>query len=535
MAKFALHLTNGAALSCLMFPGAVLAADQVVDPKSPAPECKADIHWDANSKGWPGYYADDADGRHCVAFTPTPRFAPAGYRGDFYVDEFTDAKVRAAWAACVKQGPACSDPVRALAKVLIGSPPFAATGTVNPFGKIDPNGNVNLADIRRPKFFGQAPYGEEIANLDGRTWIVEVEVPSERYEHETLGVPASKTWKLRGWYIEGKGVEDGQGKVVRPLVVLVGGRSIETTAIQNPNDAHVWVYNAETGNYDAGTFPGSTEKWGLAHWREYLRKLNDAGFDVMTVDKRGHGISGGLDNANTVEQGRDVFRAIDALESGKGLRIAGPDGVTLSGDAAAGKLLAGQKAKDVPMLIGGASQGSLATANAMYLNFVCDRAFEEENETCRAPLGYNVKAEIALAQFVHAAGYTPFVLSEGLMRSEYHLPFVTTGEILGSVSKWPALFLGRGVWDKYGGLEGSLNAYGREPGLKEIAVVRGPHSENEFGPENVAHMQDRVVVFAKAVIHGESEPPGAAKFSDLKGLVLSAPAVWEDSMTPNKN
>jgi hypothetical protein len=266
-----------------------------------------------------------------------------------------------------------------------------------------------------------------------------------------------------------------------------------------------------------------------------LRKLNDAGFDVLTLDKLGHGISGGLDNSNTVEQARDVFRAVDAFQSGKGLRIAGPDGVVLTGDAAAGKLLAGQKAKDVPMLIGGASQGSLATANAMYLNFACDRAFEEANETCGMPLGYNIKAEIALAEFVHGAGYTPFVRVDGLMRSEYHVSFVTSGEILGSVSKWPALFLGRGLWDQYSGLEGAIDAYNREPGLKEIAVVRGPHSENEFGPENVASMQNRVVIFAKAVIHGDSEAPGAAKFSNLKELVLSAPAVWEDSMKPTKD
>ena len=98
-----------------------------------------------------------------------------------------------------------------------------------------------------------------------------------------------------------------------------------------------------------------------------------------------------------------------------------------------------------------------------------------------------------------------------------------------------ALFLGRGLWDQYGGLEGAIDAYGREPGLREIAVVRGPHSENEFGLENVARVQDRVVAFAKAVIHGDSEAPGAAKFSNLKELVLSAPAVWEDSMKPTKN
>lgn len=530
MMTFAVRLMGGAGFACLAWTGAALA-DEPVSAKSPRPECTADIHYDQNAKAWPGYYAEDADGRHCIPFTATPKLAPANYKGDFYVDEFTDAKVRAAWDDCLKQGADCADPVRERLKTFIRKP-FAATGTVNPEGKIDPDGEVNLNDIRRPKFFGEPPYSERIAEVDGRTWVVEVEVPSERYEHEALNVDPSKTWKVRGWYIEGKGVADGTGKVVRPLVVMVGGRSIETTAIHNPKDDKVWIFNSEKGTYDTAKFPGSTEIWGMLQWREYLRKLNEAGFDVLTLDKRAHGISGGLDTSNTVEEARDIFRAVDAFETGKGLRIAGPDGTVLTGEAAAGKLLAGQKAREVPLLIGGASQGSMVTGHAMYLNFVCDRAFEEANEACGAPLGYNVKAGIAVAEFVHAVGYTPRVLIEGALRSEYHVPYVPSGEILGSIPKWPAVFLGRGLWDMAGGLEGALDVYNRATGLKEIAVVRGPHAEGAAGPENVAHLQDRIVAFSKAVIHGDSEVPGAARFSNLRDLVLSAPPVWEESMKP---
>lgn len=530
MMTFAVRLMGGAGLACLALTGVALA-DEAVSIKSPKPECAADVHYDQNAKGWPGYYADDADGRHCVPFTATPKLAPASYRGDFYVDAFTDAKVREAWADCVKQGPDCADPIRERLKTFIRKP-FAATGTVNPWGKIEPDGDVNLADIRRPKFFGEAPYSEKIAEVDSRTWVVEVEVPSERYEHDALNVAPSKTWKVRGWYIEGKGVEDGQGKVVRPLVVMVGGRSIETTAIHALKDVKPWIYDAEKGAYVSAKYPESTEIWGMIQWREYLRKLNEAGFDVLTLDKRAHGISGGLDTSNTVEQARDIFRAVDAFETGKGLRIAGPDGTVLTGDTAAGKLLAGQKAREVPLLIGGASQGSMVAGHAMFLNFVCNRAFEEANEACGAPLGYNVKAGIAVAEFVHAVGYTPRVLIEGALRSEYHVPYVPSGEILGSIPKWPAVFLGRGLWDMAGGLEGALDVYNRATGLKEIAVVRGPHAEGASGPENVAHLQDRIVAFSKAVIHGDSEVPGAARFSNLKDLVLSAPPVWEESMQP---
>ena len=534
MMTFAIRLMGGAGLACLALTGAALA-DGAVNARSPAPECTADVHYDQNAKAWPGYYADDPDGRHCVPFTATHRLVPKGYKGDYYVDEFTDAKVRAAWADCVRQGPACADPVREQARTFVRPKPFAMTGTVSPEGKIDPNGEVDLSDIRRPRFFGAAPYGEKIAELDGRTWTVEVQVPSERYEREALNVEASRTWKLRGWYIEGKGVADGEGKIVRPLMVFVGGRSQEMTAIRNPKDARTWVFNAEKGTYDTAKFPGSTEVWGAMPYRESLRKLNEAGFDVLSLDKRAHGISGGLDTSNTVEQARDIFRAVDAFETGKGLRIAGPDGSVLAGDAAAGRLLGGRKARQVPLLIAGSSQGSMVTGHAMYLNFVCDRSFEEANEACGAPLGYNVKAGLALAEFVHGVGYTPRVLVEGALRSEYHVAYVPSGEILGSVPKWPAVFLGRGLRDLAGGLEGALDVYDRATGLKEIAVVRGPHSDNAGGPDNVAHLQDRVVAFSRAVIHGDSEVPGAAKVSDLRDLVLSAPPVWEESMRPGRS
>lgn len=533
MLNHAGRLTGGAGFICLALTGAALA-EGLVSASSPKPECTADIHYDQNEKAWPGYYADDQDGRHCVPFTATPRLAPEGYKGDFYVDEFTDAKLRAAWAECLKQGPDCADAVERRVKAFLRKP-FAATGTVNPWGKIDPDSEVDLNAIRRPKFFGEPPYSEKIAGADSRTFVVEVEVPSERHEHEVLKIAPSKTWKVRGWYIEGRGVEDGAGHVVHPLVVMVGGRSIETTAIHNPDDVMPWTYDAENGSYDSARYPGSTEIWGMILWREYLRKLNDAGFDVLTLDKRAHGISGGLDTSNTVEQARDLFRAVDAFETGKGLSIAGPDGTVLSGAAAAGKLLAGQKARDVPLLLGGASQGSMVMSHAMYLNFICDRAFEEADEACAAPLGYNVKAGMALAEFVHSVGYTPRVLIEGALRQEYHVPYLPSGEILGSIPKWPAVFLGRGLWDMAGGLEGALDVYNRATGLREIAVVRGPHSEDASGPENVAHLQDRMVAFATAVIHGDREVPGAASFSDLRELVLSAPPVWEASMKPTGN
>lgn len=522
--------------AALSIAASVHAQDPVpaVSGKAPAPECSADIHWDRNESGWPGYLIDDPQGQACVPFTATGILPPAGYQGDFYVAEFTDAKARQAWADCLAAGPSCADPVRESIKRLTEAPPFRATGQVDAFGGIDPDGEVALADIRRPAYFGQAPYGEAIAEADGRTWIVEVEVPSETFEQKTLGVDPSTTWKQRGWYIEGAGVENAEGETVRALVILSAGRSVETTAIQHPDDP-VFTYDAGKGTYDAIVFPtATTEKWGVRQWREYIYKLNQAGFDVLTLDKRGHGISGGKSTSNTVEQARDLFRALDAFETGEGLRIAGADGQELTGAAAAEKLLAGQKAREIPVIIGGPSQGSMVASHAMHLNFVADCQFEVAEEVCGAPLGYNVKGGVVLAEFAHGLGHVPGrFLTEGLLRSEYQLPFAPSGEVLEGLSQWPAVFFGRGLWDFAGGLEGTLDAYERVRGPKEVVVVRGPHSENEYGAENVAHMQDRVVVFAQAVMRGDEEIPGAARFSDLRELVATSPASWEESMRPD--
>lgn len=310
-------------------------------------------------------------------------------------------------------------------------------------------------------------------------------------------------------------------------------RSVETTAIQAPDDA-VYTFDAGKGTFDAVAYPNATtEKWGVRSWREYIRKINAAGFDVLTLDKRAHGISGGRSTSNTVEQARDLFRALDAFETGKGLRVLGPDGIELSGAQAAGRLLNGMAAKAMPVIVGGPSQGSMVASHAMHLNFVADCRFELADEICGAPLGYNIKGAIVLAEFTHGLGYAPArFLTEGALRTDHKLPFVPSGEVLAGVSRWPAVFFGRGLWDFAGALEGTLDAYNRVQGPKEIVVVRGPHSENEYGPDNVAHMQDRVVAFALAVMRGDRTVPGAADFRDLKELVASSPPSWEASMKP---
>src|SRR5271169_1613732 len=66
----------------------------------PATDCQAHVAYDRDLT-LPGYLLPTLAGpRTCIPFTTVSARPPAGYRGDFYVDEFTDAKLREQWAAC---------------------------------------------------------------------------------------------------------------------------------------------------------------------------------------------------------------------------------------------------------------------------------------------------------------------------------------------------------------------------------------------------------------------------------------------------
>src|SRR3546814_1586382 len=55
----------------------------------------------------PGYILPTSAGpRTCIPFTSSLHRPPEGYRGDYYVTEFTDEKLRARWTAC-EQDKAC--------------------------------------------------------------------------------------------------------------------------------------------------------------------------------------------------------------------------------------------------------------------------------------------------------------------------------------------------------------------------------------------------------------------------------------------
>lgn len=491
------------------------------------PDGMVKLGWDQN-KRFPAYLVRKPDGdEELVPFTPLAQTPPADYEGDFYVDEFTDAAIKRRWRET--SDPTLRREILGLRNLIAMPSQFRETGRVDRRGLIDPHSEVDLRNIRRPGFFGQDPWCEPIAEADSRTAIVEFTVPAEPFEVMHLGVDAPV--KLRGWWLEGEGVDDGRGGKRRVLAILTAGRSVETTGIHNPGDPPAW-WDPESGEWVRHNYLGpdsKTECWGVSSWRSnHILALNQAGFDVLTLDKRGHGVSGGFNDSNTNEQAEDVFRVIETLETGAGMRALLPDGTELVGPAAAGRFMMGyDDPSDIPVLLAGASQGCMVTCWAMYKNVVGACDFERPEAVSHGPKGFNIIGAVLLAPFPSGLGYRPphDALAEASRRLEKNLQMFLSSEILASIPKWPALFIGRGLWDYSESLEGSLEAYRRATGPKALVTVRGPHGENEWGPENMAYMRDNILAFATNLVAGRSM--GALpQPSSLRDAVQTAPAYW---------
>lgn len=493
--------------------------------QAPPADCSAPVGYTLNGT-LPGYVVPDEQlGTVCVPFTQVPS-APAGYEGDYHVTEFSDAAARERLAACNAQPP-CA----AIAYQQDYEPPqFRLTGSLVPFGKIDPHASdVDLRQIRRPGFFGADPYLERVAAAEDRTYTFEYTVPAEPYERINRGITAPV--KLRGWYLKGTGIGDERGRRRQALAIFVGGRTVETTAAQDPRDP-LYTRSAGTGRFTPVTYPAKgTEKWGMRQWREYLHKLNQAGFDVLSFDKRGHGISGGITADSAFQQGLDMLRAIDALQTGDGVRTLGPDGELRSGRRAVRELVHRGGARRLPIVLGGPSQGAWATEWAMNANFNRWCELDLPDRPCHPPVGHrNVKGAVLLATLVGGLGDPAGLVHVAAQREVNHIVFLPTSEPLAGIGSWPAVFLGKGVWDDIQGPLATFDAYQRARGMKELLCVRGPHSEVEHGPANVAVMQDRVAEFAVKAALGQ--PSGQPTYADLKQAIAASPPTWEPSTQP---
>jgi hypothetical protein len=474
-----------------------------------------------------------------IPFKPQSLRPPIGYKGDFYIDEFTDAKIKQAWQEIKAKDP------EMVKKVMAGLWPtntdatqpkrYRVIGALELNGAVNGNDPLKLIDIRRPKFFGQAPYFETIAKVEQNTYTVEFTVPRDPYER--LQLKLTTPVKLRGWFIKGKGVPDAKGKKIHALVIYYNGLGSQILATQHPN-APIKIYNVQTKRYEYVSYPNKkfqSEKYGGRNFRQDLYSLNQAGFDVLTVDKRGHGVSGGVNANNAAEDAEDVFRMLDQLESGDGLTILTPTGQLLHRKQTVGLLLRGKSAKQVPIIIGGSSRGSQITCYAMQKNFVGWTAYNEPGQKYSPAKKYNIKAALLLLDFAGGLGYitTPDlydVYKEAAVRVERYSMVRPTSEILANINQWPAVFFGKGLWDPYQSAEGTYEVYRRANGLKELIFIRGTHSSSTWGTKNLNYIREKMTDFAvRSVVNPGKKYP---ELKSLKEAVLSSAPYWEPTSRP---
>jgi hypothetical protein len=518
--------------------------------RAPAPpsECEAKVAYDRDMV-LPGYILPTSAGpRTCVPFSSARAHPPEGYKGDYYVDEFTDAKLRKAWEAC-RADTTCHD--RVFKQVMARHPPNKEYALTDPhvrylLGKIDETADVDLKTIRRPAFFAQAPYHESFAAADDRTYTVEFTAPPEPYERIHKQMTADI--KLRGWYTQGAGIDDGKGGKVRALVIMSGGGGSRLVAIDDPSD-HQYRTDPATGNTVLNDFPNATTgAQGQALWRLTADILNKAGFDVLSIDRRGVGVSGGYSDTNTLQQGRDLLAMVASLRTGKGMRALSPAGETLKGYEAATAIHGGKPDAGQSVFFLGSSRGTMSSGWAMTLNYDKDCTYDLPTITCKGPVGdKTIRGAILISEFSSGVGYLPSQTTAmddgrgpgrdrglfiGGIEAEHNIVFFPSSAILAGMKKWPSAFFARGLWCYADGLEGTMDSYSRVKGPKEVVVVRGPHQYETWPAEEKKRVQDRMIAYAKAVTLGQSTIPGGRPWSDMKQLVATTSDAWEESTHP---
>lgn len=530
--------------------GAAIAKDpaQRNPPASPPAECEAPVRYDRD-RVMPGYIlATSAGPRTCIPFSSVAAYPPSGYKGDFYVDEFSDVRLRERWAAC-KADEKCAK--RVLKPVMKRRPPNREfhnrkehdrhlLGKVNETG-----GDIDLSTIRRPAYFGQAPYHESFAALDQLTHIVEFTAPRDTFER--IHMQMYDQVKIRGWYVRGDGLDDGKGGKTRALIVMTAGGGGRIAAITHPDDELYRI--KEDGDTEINDFPNRTSgATGQELWRETAAIFNRAGFDVLLYDRRGVGISSGYSDTNTLQQGRDLLAIIASLRTGEGMRSLSPSGAITSGKAAAAAVRGGATEAGLPVLLFGNSRGTMASGWAMTMNFDKDCSYDMPEITCRPAIGdMSIKGAMLLAEFTSGPGYVMDKPSEedeerGLGKDrglfiagneiENNLVFFPSSAILGGMHKWPAAFFARGLWDYAASLQGTMDSYNRIKGLKELVVVRGPHPYETWPAVEQKRVQERLVAFARGAIEGRSSIAGGRSWSTMKELVATTSDVWERSTKP---
>jgi pimeloyl-ACP methyl ester carboxylesterase len=305
--------------------------------------------------------------------------------------------------------------------------------SLNPELLFHETGASSLEEVMRPSDFPDEP----IASLDDRTYLVVFDRPRDTYETDVLGLTTASDGpvKLRGWYIQGPGLRGVANK--RALLMMWPGRGGELTN-EAPNHLIHHVY---------------------------------AGFDILALDQRGHGVSEGKSSFDSVAMAEDTFEVLRQLETGDGLRTIGPDGMAREGNAAIGLLP--ETAESTPVVLWGASQGTL----------ICSWALTK-HATEDAYKDFSIKGYVSVAgdDIVATAADPTLFFFIGYYSTEIGFEGAV-GEpslVYRHMDEWPAYFQAKGLTDHYFPPEACVVGYNKARGLKQMILVPTGHGTEGY-------------------------------------------------------
>lgn len=292
---------------------------------------------------------------------------------------------------------------------------------------------------------------------------------------------------LRGWYIKGKGVGWH-----RPLMFWMEG-------------------------FTSSTLDSLTGVTGAIK-SEFFKLMSDKGFDLLILDKPGHGWSDGINQIT----GDFFFWIMEQLEHGL-VDIGGTDhemrmipeggtselvGAACVAENLLGKTRWGQQytAKTKPVILMGVSQGSMMHAKTMALNV----SSEDVSLYFTGPMDYNIQGAME-TQGAYSTGakwlaFDPFLSPGGYFLSkgyDFREVAFLDSRVRKTLPDWPGLISVKGTQD-YFTPEGLVDAYNTKlTKFKRIFMVEGEHPSPWYG-HNTAWTSLHLARWAKRMILRDS-------------------------------
>lgn len=350
--------------------------------------------------------------------------------------------------------------------------------------------------------------GQEFAPLDNMYTPVGFDV-----NYPLFASPQNPTGiiKLFGYFFKGKGVWKGE-KVYKPLIFIMSGI---TDYLEKPGPV--------TGGF-----------------RKLVAGFVNRGFNVLYVDKPGHGWSHGFVGTVSGKMFFEVLRQLD----GK---------VDMMGEP-----LLGLPVKQTPIILAGHSLGAIFNQAVMALNTNPQLVplanlpssytgqpgdqlgYGQPFDLTTADLGYQFKGMIDIEglpgglKFSSSglirliSGFRTLMRSDATLRQATYMNMVPAmSEWVATVPYWPALMVVT-TTQNYQAPEGARHAYNLATGLKRILILEGEHSR-AFVQPNVNILLQEALKFAEAAV----ENPGASDTSQISmpQLICGTPYIRTD-VTP---